>query len=736
MASPDMTTTIDARHETAHLVELADGWSLWRQVVLRSAGMPFDLLACLSDETLTARDRVARLLGHEPLLEALTWQSPAVVANWVRDHLATGRLTRAGQREALLARYAQRYCAKNDTIGFFGPVAWAEFDEDADGLDRRGTLGIRSHSVHLESWAVALLARSWPREQQPVRVHPAVSCRDSHALRPLRRPHELSPLAAELVSRARDESLQALIAEVDAAPAEVTAEVDRLVEAGVLVVGYRVPLDGEPERQLRADVTRIADEPHRGEMLATLDRLGALRERLNQSVGRPAQVHEALSELTVWLAEAGGVDQVGHGRSGQGGRVAAYVDSRRDLDVVIGGQLVDALRGPLGVVLDAAGWLAAEVGDAVAEVLWQRHSELASGGPVRLCDLQFAAADVLSGAPGTVVHDVVDDFVLRWQEILDMGERTDDGREIRLDLADAATLAAALFPRREPRWQAARCHSPDLMLDHSGGAWRWVLGELHVGLNTVENRVFHNQADEPARLGAAVSADMAAGRLVALQPWNSPEVSSRTYPPLTVHVPDRYVYWSYGEDVGSPVDDALPGTELLVVAENGELVVRPERGGWRASLMEAFGEFLSALVADRFSIMSPADHQPRVTLGDLVLRRESWSIAAADIVSWRGPDQLRDRLTGLGVPTHFFARTPAERKPFYVDLRSAALLANLTRAARLCDGARVVVSEMLPGPDGLWLRDDRGSGHTAEFRVVAVDEAAAPPVVFDRDERR
>ncbi|GAA3440233.1 lantibiotic dehydratase [Kutzneria kofuensis] len=734
-----MTAIIDVKPEAAgHLVDLTEGWSLWRQAVLRSAGMPFEWLSCLSDETLSARDRIARLLGHERFLEALTWQSPAVVANWVGDYLATGRLARAGQREALLARYAQRYCAKNDTIGFFGPVAWAELDEAGDPLELHGTVETRRHSVHLESWAVALVANSWPREQQPVRVHPAVSWRDSWAWRPRRRPHQLSPLAAELLARARDQSLRALVAEVTAGtgvePASVAAEIDRLVEADVLVVGYRVPLDGEPERHLRADVSRVADEPDRQGMLATLDRLSGLRERLGETVGRPAEVYEALTELTAGVASASGLDRVDAARSGQGGRAVAYLDSRRDLDVVIGGELIDKLREPLGIALDAARWLAAEVGDAVEELLWQRYTELAaSADPVRLCDLQFAAADVLSGAPGTVVHDVAEDFLLRWKEILAAGEHTDDGREIRLDLAAVAPLAAVLFPRREPRWQAARCHSPDLMLDHHGGTWRWVLGELHVGLNTMENRVFHNQADDPARLAAAVAADMSAGRMVALQPWNSPEVSSRTYPPLAVHVPDRYVYWSFGNDVGSPAGAALPGTELLVMADGDRLAVRPERGGWQASLLEAFGEFLSALVADRFAILAADQHQPRVCLGDLVLRRESWTIAAADIVACAGPGRLRARLTELGVPVHFFARTPAERKPFYVDMRSTALLANVTRAARLCEGAQVVMSEMLPGPEGLWLRDDAGNGHTAEFRVVAVDEAAAPPVVFERD---
>ena len=33
------------------------------------------------------------------------------------------------QHEALVASYLQRYCAKNDSIGFFGPVGWSQIDD-------------------------------------------------------------------------------------------------------------------------------------------------------------------------------------------------------------------------------------------------------------------------------------------------------------------------------------------------------------------------------------------------------------------------------------------------------------------------------------------------------------------------------------------------------------------------------------------------------------------------------
>jgi hypothetical protein len=39
------------------------------------------------------------------------------------------------RREAIVASYWQRYSAKNDTIGFFGPLTWGRIELRRRGLD-------------------------------------------------------------------------------------------------------------------------------------------------------------------------------------------------------------------------------------------------------------------------------------------------------------------------------------------------------------------------------------------------------------------------------------------------------------------------------------------------------------------------------------------------------------------------------------------------------------------------
>src|SRR5262249_2521765 len=126
-----------------HLLELVPGWSLWRTAAVRGAGMPFSWLDAFAVDAESGSEPRARevsaaavraLVGQPRFIEAVTWQNLSVIDNWLGRYarcLSAGgtHLSRRDQREALVAFMAQRYCSKNETIGFFGPVAWARFDD-------------------------------------------------------------------------------------------------------------------------------------------------------------------------------------------------------------------------------------------------------------------------------------------------------------------------------------------------------------------------------------------------------------------------------------------------------------------------------------------------------------------------------------------------------------------------------------------------------------------------------
>lgn len=139
-------------------VPIAGDWALWRLFAVRSAGFPVGGLDAFGPGGESSR--LAEVARGPLFREAVTWQNPAALANAV-DKVAAGATTkpsRARQREEIVASYWQRYCAKNDTIGFFGPPAWSQIATDGPPLRMRSGPLVRERAVHLESWGVQALA--------------------------------------------------------------------------------------------------------------------------------------------------------------------------------------------------------------------------------------------------------------------------------------------------------------------------------------------------------------------------------------------------------------------------------------------------------------------------------------------------------------------------------------------------------------------------------------------------
>ena len=143
------------------------------------------------------------------LREAVAWQNRHGLTTGIDVLVRRGpepvkRNTKSRQHQALIASYLQRYCAKNDTIGFFGPVGWSQFD-DGRGIrvTHAAAEGILAARVtYLEGWAVrAIMAghdtalRPWlvPRRMPFVGV-------DGTLLRvPLAPPVPLTPAEAAVL---------------------------------------------------------------------------------------------------------------------------------------------------------------------------------------------------------------------------------------------------------------------------------------------------------------------------------------------------------------------------------------------------------------------------------------------------------------------------------------------------------------------------------------------------------
>jgi hypothetical protein len=126
---------------------------------------------------------------------------------------------------------------------------------------------------------------------------------------------------------------------------------------------------------------------------------------------------------------------------------------------------------------------------------------------------------------------------------------------------------------------------------------------------------------------------------------------------------------------------------------------------------------LSSPIVAKGPIFTQDPHSPRFDVGNATYQRERWETVAPSLPGKSPFAQfvaLRVAKRRLGLPRFVFARVASERKPFLVDTDSALAMDLLRHHLR---GEKTVsFEEMLPSPDQLFLRDERGR-FTFELRI-------------------
>ncbi|OKI52175.1 lantibiotic dehydratase [Micromonospora sp. CB01531] len=759
----------------SHLLPLGQtGWSVWRDVVLRTAGFPADgldrfaapeaaaaadaLLAGTSspevfDKTLREAfdesSAVASELAADPLLrEAVTWQNPDMLValdGLLRTDPAVRNKPRR-KREIALLRYWQRYCGKAETIGFFGPVCWGTVDPEEPTVRLSpGPALVDRRKVVFEAWALIAYAdrladdlavrRWWAPALQP---HLSVEGRQLRW--PLHPPIALTPTEARLLAACDGRTPAVELAERMRAAGEVHGAddvyllLDRWVDRGRLSWGANLPVSPDAERVLTERIAVIGDDRVRAEVRAGFDRLRAARDEVSASAGDPDRLGAALAALNTEFTAVTGRPATRHSGQMYAGRTVCYEETSRDLEFSVGADVLDTLAAPLAVMLQTARWFTVEVAARCAELFVELHDELAADGPVRLADLWLLAQGTLI-APDGPIGQAGAAFTERWTQLFGLRDLPADQVELRLRADDLAERVRQLFPATRPGWPSARLHNPDVQVSAASldavarGDFLLVLGELHPAHIAYDSAVFSLFHPDPAALRAALDADLGPARLRVLWPESFPRRTTRTTYALT-GPGDREL----GIDTahGADVDRLVPATAVTVERAGDQLTaVFPD--GTRWPIMEVFASLLDSLLLDAFKLLDPAPHTPRITIDRLVVARRTWRTTAGACGLAGHADEaarylaVRRWRASTGLPEQVFVKVGTEIKPCYVDLTgplyAQSLCAMVDAAHRISPEVPVVVSELLPAPAQSWVTDAQGRGHVSELRLQITDPA-------------
>ncbi len=782
-----------------HLVRLTGDWALWRTVCLRGAGFGVQLVATLGNPGLaraadaaiaaeaasdtkarneagafyaaefTAAVRHLSAALHEAaslpaLREAVAWQNRHALTTGIDVLVRHGpepvkRNGQHRQHEALVASYLQRYCAKNDTIGFFGPVGWSQID---DGSGIRITHAAPGRSLaarvtYLEGWAVrAIMAdhvaglRPWlvPRRMPFVGV-------DGALLRlPLAPAAPLTPAEAAVMRACdgiRDASEVAATVLADPCAglgdvAEVFALMARLADSHRLAWQVDVaPQDTRPERSLRTLLSRVTDGSVREPAGKALDELTAAKEKLAGAAGDAHRVAAAMASLEATFTRLAGIPPTRRAGELYAGRTLAYEECLRGDHVRLGADALDGIRAALALVLDGARWFTGTVGALYAQHFDEAYRQRAAAlgtDIVPFADFWLMVNEALFDQPPQLIEPAVRALRQRWAAILDLPP---DVRRVQLRSAALRERVASAFPALPLPWPMAVHHSPDLMIAGpdaaAGGRFTWVLGEVHPSIVTTRYATWLEFLDAPGALLAAFRHDLRGPAVWFAESGEKGGTSTRLANVLPS--PDDVRLISAHDSCGyAPATTATVGDCDLFESSAG-LRVRRRDGTFERGLLEVVGDLISLTMSHCFDLVPPGAHAPRVTIDDLVVSRERWTFDAASLAFAETTDesaryrQARAWAATHGMPRHVFLRCAGERKPIYADLTSLAsidLISRSLRRSRRNAGADATVNvvEMLPTPDQAWLTDAHGQRYTAELRMVAVDQKAPDQKTADQ----
>ena len=694
--------------------------------------------------------------GLPRLREAVGWQNRHALSTGIDVVVRRGpepgkRNAQRKQHQALVASYVQRYCAKNDTIGFFGPVGWAQID-DGSGIriaHAAPQFSLAARVTYLEGWAVRALMerhgdalRPWliPRRMPSTGV-------DGTVLRvPLAPPVPLTTAEAAVL-RACDSIRDArgVVAEVLADPrsglgddAEVLAVLAKLADSRRVAWQVEVaPQDMRPEHTMRALLSRVTDDGIRGAAEAKLDELTAARDELAGAAGDAERVAVAMNDLEATFTRLADLPPTRRAGELYAGRTIAYEECLRGDTVRLGADVLDGLRAPLALVLDSARWFTAASGalftQRFEEVYRDRVAALGTE-VVPFADVWMLVSDVLDDPP-KLIKPVMDEVRQRWSAILDLPAGS---RRVQFRAADLRERVTAQFPAGPLPWPTAAHHSPDLMIAGadaaSGGRLTWVLGEVHPSMITIRYATwlaFHPDADG---LHAGLRHDLGGPAVFFAESGELGGTSTRLCNVLPSPGDVRLMFArdSFGYDPAATV----PIGDCDVIRTAAGLRVRRRDRTFERGLLEVVGDLIGTTSTNHFDVVPPGPHTPRVTIDDLVVSRETWRLPAAEPAFADTADestrylQARTWAASHGMPRHVFCRFAGERKPIYADLTSLAsidLMSRSLRRSRRTAGpdATVNVVEMMPTPEQAWLTDAQGQHYASEVRMVAVDRKAA-----------
>ncbi len=700
---------------------------------------------------------VMQVAAQRRFQEAVIWQNRRAFNTAVNEILRKGAETspdnsKHRQHLELVASYVQRYSLKNDTIGFFGPVGWARLNSDGVTFDARpGENLLATRTVYFEAWCIDELVEILNKDKElrpwiAPRAVPYLHVDGTTLSLPQSRPIQLPRSHAAALQLCDGEKPAKYIVTALRArfPVEFKNEaagyelLEHLRSRGLILWKVELAPGVYPDRALRKMLESVEDDAVRERSLKPLTELEEGRDAVARANGDPQKLELALNELDATFERITATASTRADGKMYAARTLVYEDCRRDVEVEVGPEVLERLGGPLSLLLTSARWFTFQVAEYYRRVFKEVYNDIVREGKSRQVNgayFWYRSHQYIMNPQQTGSHQVLPEFQKRWAEVLSLSL---DQKHVSRTVEQLRPLVEKAFAAPRAGWSTARHHSPDVMVAAANaeairrGDYQLVLGEFHLGANTLSGSLFVLQHPHPEQIFDAIARDMPEAGVRIGPPKSWPGLTSRTTPIL--HSAERLCLLVTHDSFTQPGAKNLSIGSLVIELVGEDLLVRTRDGRLRLDAIEVFADLFSSQTTNKFNMFQPAPHLPRVSVDGLIISRESWMFAVSDLpFAYEKEDAqrflaVRRWAKAHDLPRFVFVKSPVEVKPFYVDFDSPIYVEIFLKVVRRTEAGKggetlIAVSEMLPTHDQTWLTDAAGQHYTSEFRVVVVDSA-------------
>jgi hypothetical protein len=619
------------------------------------------------------------------------------------------------QREFTWISYLQRLATKNETISFFGPTAWGEFDplEPRVAVIELSERFIDKRSVYVERWVCEALAERFSQLPEiaqflPLRLVDDLIVDGSQAtLLKTGQVHPLSQVELEFLNLCSSAPEGVIDSPFAAA----------LLEKGLLTQKIQIPPDVLPLRCLRKTVDSWPEGSQRALWQSNLTALESHSNAIELAEGFEAR-SEALTRLQEFLIGL----EVGDRNDSQrlySSRLPVNEDCRLDCKkLVLGRPFVEQLLN------DAAPWF-----DLWRDLAGLYATRLHQGMRKHWADMGQKPVPLPLFLPSILkawgeMSKLDQEIQQAWAEQL--GDR-------RHQSVVALTEDDTQFLRKRFKFRRMKAFdnmSPDLQIVAENaeamddGRWSLLIAEIHPDFTPWEN-CFFLWCPDPDSFAADYASEGGQGHAVVI--GNSLPYFGSAHTSLSVY-PNAHRWTFIG---GAPPDgmESIRGAEAFVVVTDDDVVLQDSSGRYLGSFLHTWQ---TAVNTHRLDLQGEAAHSPRLQVGRVIVQRESWKvkpdaeqIEAAKAGGERSYESLRALREAHSLPERVYLRgvlpqrmsLEKDVKPVYMDFRNPLLTEVASKMVGRFD--RLLITEMLPTIGDCWL-EGPGGHYSSEFRTVVM----------------